>query len=101
MKPFSIFAKTLGVGLLVSLFYMPISQTQASGVSQMPGAQQQRGIDNDRRRQQKELQLQALEEKKSDNKRKTLKALNLLLWCLKRCKHLQRVRISPKNNEKQ
>ncbi|MFD2230221.1 hypothetical protein [Alkalimarinus sediminis] len=79
MKPFSIFAKTLGVGLLVSLFYMPISQTQASGVSQMPGAQQQRGIDNDRRRQQKELQLQALEEKKKRQQEENSKSTKPLV----------------------
>ena len=64
MKFLSIFVKTLCTGLLGGMLCSHAFLVQASGVAQLPGAQQQRTIDNDMRRQQKQLQLDALEEKK-------------------------------------
>lgn len=64
MKPLLISVKTLAAGLLGAMLCSQAFLVQASGVAQLPGAQQQRAIDNDIRRQQKQLQLEALEEKK-------------------------------------
>lgn len=64
MKPLLISVKTLAAGLLGGMLCSQAFLVQASGIAQLPGAQQQRAIDNDIRRQQKQLQLEALEEKK-------------------------------------
>lgn len=64
MKPLSIFVKTHWVALVAGVLCSHAFLVNAAPVAQLPGAQQQRMIDTEARRQQKLMQLDALQEKK-------------------------------------